>query len=718
MNSEIQNAAFVSCDIIGHGRELEHSKQLQRVKSINEIVRKVCGKQLGKGIIWASGGDGGHVAFLEEKLGPKAVRLSVRLIRDFFKWSQEEKRKSEFELRLTAHLGPVSIVDGADDRKQLVGDGINFCGSLLTFGTPGAVVVSSAFKKFVDRGLGQRDKLVNGTHFHDEQSVYLKHFVIHTLYFMSIDQEFESQRGFPDKSDYIQLSEACDKGVDWHIIYHAKRLLQVDSSNEKAREAIKHINPKSLMIKGSRGGESEAHPLFSQMTRKALERFIHHAHLVEREDGEVICELGDSGDTMFIVLKGQVGVVITRYSSLKNKEGLKVAYGLRLCEGEILGEIALALRRKRTATLQAIGPTAFLAVNYNGWCDLLSKKPKLIRLERSFENFLMSRILEHLCHKTIYLSNQRGGPLVDLEDPWEELVDDSERIVFPWQEIDEISPNQNPFDQPGLYILTNGRLVESLQLKGAWKTLNGDEFPIIFADLPNDLVSVQHKYRINPDEPSDNITIIRISDSAFREYGGNLKTYMNLVKAVSRQLSSQFLFDVFISYAHGDEKIAEFWRKKMQGANLKVYISSKESIKAKKFKDEIEVAIADSLVMMPLISSNALVSGPKESWVETEIRHRMKQFEGGNDNILPIELTPKIIEKVKLLDGYSAIRISGGDQPAIDEAIEEIRLYKTGDKPPPFTRHRVYRQAIDREKLYVRKIGDPICEMPYKDGSE
>jgi hypothetical protein len=117
LHDDIKNAAFVSCDIIGHGREREHSIQLQRIQSINDHVRRVCGRPLGQGVVWASGGDGGHVAFLEESMRGMAVLL----IRDLFLWAQQETERSEsdFKLRLTAHFGPVSTIHGADERDQL-----------------------------------------------------------------------------------------------------------------------------------------------------------------------------------------------------------------------------------------------------------------------------------------------------------------------------------------------------------------------------------------------------------------------------------------------------------------------------------------------------------------------------------------------------------------------------------------------------------------------
>ena len=252
MSNNILNAAFVSCDIVGHGKVHDHEIQKNRIQKINDIIEKVCRGHFGKGIVWASGGDGGHVAFFHESMRG----MTIRLIKDLFQWADESSKggDSDLKLRLTAHFGPVSTIVGADKRDQLVGNGINFCGSLLSFGAPGSVIVSSDFKNFVNRGRRQNDELVDRTRFHDEHSVYIKHFQIHRISFMSIDGEFESKRRSPEKSDQIHLDEARkDKegeiNLAWQIIYHAKRLLQIDSSNDKAKMAIRAILPNRLHFK-------------------------------------------------------------------------------------------------------------------------------------------------------------------------------------------------------------------------------------------------------------------------------------------------------------------------------------------------------------------------------------------------------------------------------------------------------------------------------------
>src|SRR4051794_29534797 len=111
--------------------------QAKRIQEINELVR-VSISTAGTGdVVWASAGDGGHVAFLSPQWKEQAIDLLERL----WRWSQENA-----PLRITAHFGPADQLPGADGRIQLVGHGINLCGSLLSFGSPAGIVVTEAFK--------------------------------------------------------------------------------------------------------------------------------------------------------------------------------------------------------------------------------------------------------------------------------------------------------------------------------------------------------------------------------------------------------------------------------------------------------------------------------------------------------------------------------------------------------------------------------------------
>jgi CRP-like cAMP-binding protein/class 3 adenylate cyclase len=674
-------AALVSCDIVGHGLDPDHGAQTERIRGLNECIRGVCAGGFGHGIVWASGGDGGHVAFLDESL----AEVSVRLIQELLRWAAGDggpAARAPVRLRLTAHHGRVSIIEGADGRAQLVGDGINLCGSLLGFGTPGAVLVTQSFRDFLEQRQQKATDAWPGLEFHDDAHIYLKHFSATAVSFLSMPGVFSSRRGFPEKSDRIQLRESMEARRWWRTVYHAKRLLQVDSSDEDARRALQALNPRQLSFQVTGSSDFEAHPLLGLMNTSALGDLILAAHLVERDDGEIVCAREDSGDSMFIVLKGQIGVVISPAPSAADgdrRPQVDLCYG----EGKILGELALALQRRRTATLQSVGATALLSVNYSTLRQLLSAEPRNVGLERSFNDFLRGRILEHLCRNTDYLAATENSPLSGIESPWEQMLHHSESLAYSWSEVELIAPTDENFRKPGLYILAGGRVREASQSERVRKALDESDHPLVYVDLPGELVSVQHRWRMDPDADLQSISFAHISDRALRSWGP--RPYGRLVEAVKRRLARQFRFDAFISYNHRDELVARTWHDELVAAGLRVFMSQPEAMR--RFKVEIELALVESLVMLPFVSLHAQSSDSSESWVQREIRCRRSLFDPDHSNILPIELTAGIAGD--FADGFSAVTVTRDRAQAIAEVIRTVQSVRSGQIAPPFARRRV-----------------------------
>lgn len=131
-------ASIVSCDIVGHGTVSEH-RQYSNITTINAFVRKTIDQYGMKQVVWASGGDGGHTAFIDDAL----VDATLRFARALVEWSVRDA----VPLRIAVHRGKVALLEGADGRVQLAGTTMNLCGSVVNFGRPGAVI---ATKDFVD----------------------------------------------------------------------------------------------------------------------------------------------------------------------------------------------------------------------------------------------------------------------------------------------------------------------------------------------------------------------------------------------------------------------------------------------------------------------------------------------------------------------------------------------------------------------------------------
>lgn len=649
------DGTIVSCDIVGHGFEPDHSRQIDRIEGLNAEIRRSLRRYTPETVVWASGGDGGHVAFLIDEALPEAIEL-VRRLRN---WAARES----VLLRITCHRGLLSSIEGADGRVQLVGEGINLCGSLVNFGAPGRIVVTSQFRDYVNSRREAQASLP-AMRFEDERVVYLKHFAARTLCLLAFADDPEDTWEV-ERSDHRQLQEALRVGNPWQIIYHMKRLLQVDSADPNARNALNDIQPRSL----THGRERTAHPLLGVLSRLAFARLLRAAELVERDDGDIICQRNDTGDSMFIVLKGQIGVV-TRPPS-----------DIRIAEGGIVGELALALNRPRTATLQAVGPTALLALNYDSLTELLQHEGPESRLATSFKHFLDERIVEHLCRHSPYLQlDYSDEEKASDAEPWDRMVDGATRIVIEPTQAQRVSFGVTPgLDENGLYILASGNLVEISESRSVPKELSGMRFDILFAHIPGAIVSVNHEFRLDTRKPENRVTIIRISDTALVEYAGD--QFPKIVDCIRKRLASQMVFDAFVSYADENADLATRWKEAMVKAKLSVYMNTPSAMT--RFEPEIDLALAESRVLVPVISRASL----KSDWVQREIEKRKMIFEELHANILPIETEHRLAERMAV--GFTPIlagkRDSEEERAAMQSAIETIRDVALGKREPPFS---------------------------------
>lgn len=679
------NALFVSSDIVGHGDTDNHEEQVARIQDLNDCIKRVCAEHFDAGAIWASGGDGGHMAFL----GVDYAAVAIRLLEALFSWANDLALRSvgpKIDLRLSAHFGPISVIEGADGRRELVGDGINTCGSLLKFAEPDTVLATGPFQDCIRKLSSAGDPILERVKFGRERRVYLKHGRSILVMPMSVDGSFSSHGDGLTYSDRILLQSAVQAEDSWSIIYHAKRLLQVSSSDSDAIEALQALKPSQLIVRGPNSSRMEAHPLLSQMNRQSVHDLVRDAQLVERDDGEMICAQGDTGDTMFIIVKGKIGVAAVEASAGGGRE--PASLDLSFAPGQVVGELALALSRRRTASLQAIGPTALLSISYATLRGLFEAKVANPRLRRAFNEFLLDRSLRFLCSNCDYLAKGEDAPLAGILQPWETMVEDSEYMNFNWRETETPLTSSEHFASTGLYILAGGCMIEATHNEVVAKRLDGEDLPIVFVDLPNTLVSTLHPFQVDP-ESGATVNIVRISDQALRSFGPTV--FAKLVSAMRRQLARQFLYDVFISYSHHDEHIVVTWRAAMERAGLRVYMSRPDAMK--KFKPEIELALAESLVMAPFVSDRATGAAGEPGWVEREIEYRKTLFDEDHCNILPIELTPGL--SGKFADGFSAIVVSGDGSRAIAEAIDTIRAVRQGARPPPF----VAKRGTERQRI-------------------
>ena len=333
---------IVSFDIINHGIS-PLDEQIKRISSLHKIIGDLIHIYGESQIIWVSGGDGGHVAIALKDWSVAIIKLLI----DLRRWEKTE----DAEIRITCHFGSVVCIIGVDGHQQLVGDGINFCGSLVNFGHSYGVVASSAFMK--------EFKLVTAelVNFKDPRIVYLKHSVAERVYILSISKypELDGEWGGDHLPEEILLENAsASKDSDpWTVIYRAKRLLQVHTGHRKVESELNSLDQTHLFYKDVQDNNKiKVNPLFRSMTKNSFVKIIRKSQLVEREDGDILCLEGDQGDTMCIILQGKIGISKSCVNSSSNDEK---PFSIVLDKGSIVGELAYHLHRERTATMHVIG---------------------------------------------------------------------------------------------------------------------------------------------------------------------------------------------------------------------------------------------------------------------------------------------------------------------------------------------------------------------------
>jgi CRP/FNR family cyclic AMP-dependent transcriptional regulator len=86
-------------------------------------------------------------------------------------------------------------------------------------------------------------------------------------------------------------------------------------------------------------------------------------------NGEIIVRQGDVGDSMFVIQEGEAEVVV-------EKEGKEVL--LRMArKGEIIGEMAVFEKVKRSATVRALGNVRVLTVDKKNFLRRIHEDPTL-----------------------------------------------------------------------------------------------------------------------------------------------------------------------------------------------------------------------------------------------------------------------------------------------------------------------------------------------------
>ena len=654
-----RGVAIVSCDIVGHSSSEEHV-QAARVVAINRLVAQVIEVSEDGAVVWASGGDGGHVVFRQSDW----YFLATELIAWLRQWSIDEG----VPLRVAAHYGPVTHVAGADGRVQIVGEGINTAGWVLTRGTPGGVVVSEEFRAAFEDLAGAPDVT-----FHDSRSLRDKALKSRRIMLMS-SVSHRSQWTDSREGDREQLSVALERRDGWSILYFAKRLLQTNTADTQASDALQNFQPGHLSYLAAEGHEV-VNPFLGYLEPRGLHEVLQLGQLVERRYDEVLCRYGDRGDTMFIILRGEVGVYKSEGEALGDLSTPMFTHR----EGEIIGELAFTLERNRTADLIALSDVALLSFNLEEVFYRLPERRSGRQAKERISSYIDSRVVEHVSHHVPYLLGpDRKGPLAAGQMSWQDAIEnlvDHSKVISVDAHLRQVRFNYDSVSgfnesRSGIYILLSGRLSrnpEGMQLVG------DSSFPLIWSNIPGVFVLPEQVFDVA--ENTVKILCLDLDGLSRLEPEKRERLYRGLRRAASHC----YYYDAFISYNSQDEAVARRWAEVLRDKGLRIFIDEPKA--GVEFSRRLRAAILDSRAMISISSQNVKFRSPEFNWVLREAKFHRSCFDESS-RIFPIRYSGGDHEAIA--PGFAPIDVDRDEDSAMASVASDLRRLREGLEDPPF----------------------------------
>jgi HEAT repeat protein len=166
------------------------------------------------------------------------------------------------------------------------------------------------------------------------------------------EDEFAAPNG---KADWQQLINDEDPWIRDCALFAAHQLGEKDMENIATLSLMERI----LFLKRI--------PLFENLAPADIKQVSALAQEESFTDGVSIVREGEIGDVMFIILSGEVRVLIT-----KDHKEVELA---RRRAGQYVGEMALISREPRSATVRAVGEVRALCIDQKSFESLLRDRP-------------------------------------------------------------------------------------------------------------------------------------------------------------------------------------------------------------------------------------------------------------------------------------------------------------------------------------------------------
>ena len=170
--------------------------------------------------------------------------------------------------------------------------------------------------------------------------------------------------------------------------------------------------------------------LFKDMPKEDLDKIVDFTKIRHAKAKEVIFRKDESGQQMFIIIKGRVSL------STSSANGKELNLGM-LGEGEIFGEISLIDKKERTATVTAKEATEMLVIDRTYFIPFLRKNPDVaISLLKAMATRL--RVTDQLFEDTVFrqLPGRLARKFLTLARDFGTEYDDGYHISIPLSQND------------------------------------------------------------------------------------------------------------------------------------------------------------------------------------------------------------------------------------------------------------------------------------------
>ncbi len=179
-----------------------------------------------------------------------------------------------------------------------------------------------------------------------------------------------------------------------------KVILRLDPSQTQIHDQLAELYAKREMAQEERGErealpgsakevpqkEMPAVPLFSDLRKEELSRVIEKIRARQFARGTAICREGDSGDSIFIISHGKVGI-------FRHPTGGEKVFITELNEGEFFGEFGFFSNSRRQATVETVVDTEVLEITKQDLEEIIRDFPSVSEV---LLKFYRERILDSL----------------------------------------------------------------------------------------------------------------------------------------------------------------------------------------------------------------------------------------------------------------------------------------------------------------------------------